>query len=228
MSISGVSSTSGLSQTDSQSSVNQLRQTFKQLASSLQSGDLAGAQQAFTSLEKLLQSNQSASQNSTVQPASTPQSPVQSDLAALGQALSSGDLSAAQGDFSKLQKICSRQAKAARQARASDLLVVMAITIGPKPAIRTPAPPQPPRLPRPRLQPAKTPPAGPLASTPEYEYRDSSKLRCRRPAANFFQRRVAVALIGALFVGRTVGAAGRIARRYRSIKRSGIAVAGSE
>ena len=97
MSISGVSSSSGLSQTDSQSSVNQLRQTFKQLASSLQSGDLAGAQQAFTSLEKLLQS-------SKVQPASTPQSPVQSDLAALGQALSSGDLSAAQGDFSKLQK----------------------------------------------------------------------------------------------------------------------------
>jgi hypothetical protein len=99
MSISGVSSSSGLSQTDSQSSVNQLRQTFKQLAGSLQSGDLAGAQQAFTSLEKLLQS-----QSSKVQPASTPQSPVQSDLAALGQALGSGDLSAAQADFSKLQK----------------------------------------------------------------------------------------------------------------------------
>ena len=97
MSISGVSSSSGPSQTGSQSSANQLRQTFEQLAGSLQSGDLAGAQQAFTSLEKLLQS-------SKVQPANTPQSPVQSDLAALGQALSSGDLSAAQGDFSKLQK----------------------------------------------------------------------------------------------------------------------------
>jgi hypothetical protein len=97
MSISGVSSSSGLSQTGPQSSVNQLRQTFKQLASSLQSGDLAGAQQAFTSLEHLLQS-------SKAQPAVTPQSSVQSDLAALGRALSSGDLSAAQGDFSKLQK----------------------------------------------------------------------------------------------------------------------------
>ena len=97
MSISGVSSTSGLSPTDSQSSVNQLRQTFNQLAGSLQSGDLAGAQQAFTSLEKLLQS-------SKVQSATAPKSPVQSDLAALGQALSSGDLSAAQGDFSKLHK----------------------------------------------------------------------------------------------------------------------------
>jgi hypothetical protein len=104
ISISGVSSNSGLPQTDSQSSVSQLRQTFKQLASSLQSGDLSGAQKAFASLETLLQSNQSASQGSTGQSASTQKSPVQSDLAALGQALSSGDLSAAQGDFSKLQK----------------------------------------------------------------------------------------------------------------------------
>jgi hypothetical protein len=104
MSISGVSSTSGLSQTDSQSSVNQLRQTFKQLASSLQSGDLSGAQKAFSALETLLQSNQSTSPSSTVQPASTTPTPVQNDLAALGQALSSGDLSTAQSTFAQLQK----------------------------------------------------------------------------------------------------------------------------
>jgi hypothetical protein len=104
MSISAVSSTSGLSQTDSQGSINQLRQSFKQLASSLQSGDLSGAQKAFSALEGLLQSNQSSSQSPTVQSASAQNSPIANDVAALGQALSSGDLSAAQSDFSKLQK----------------------------------------------------------------------------------------------------------------------------
>ena len=81
-----------------------MRQTFQQLASSLQSGDLAGAQKAFAALEQLLQSNQSASQSSTGPSASAQKSPVQTDLAALGQALSAGDLSTAQSEFSKLQK----------------------------------------------------------------------------------------------------------------------------
>ena len=98
--IAATSSTSGLSQTDSQSSVNQLRQTFKQLASSLQAGDLAGAQKAFSVLENLLQANQSA----TVQPVGTRNSTIQNDVAALGQALNFGDLSAAQSDFSRLVK----------------------------------------------------------------------------------------------------------------------------
>ena len=101
ISISPVSATSGLSQTDSQSSINQLRQSFRQLASSLQSGDLAGAQKAFSTIETLLSSS-SPSQNSNGQSASTPTSPVQNDLAALGQALSSGNLTTAQSDFSKL------------------------------------------------------------------------------------------------------------------------------
>ena len=103
MSISSESATSGLSQTDSQSSINQLRQSFRQLASSLQSGDLAGAQKAFSTIETLLQSNQSSSQSSAVQSASATNTPVQNDLAALGQALNSGDLTTAQSDFSKLK-----------------------------------------------------------------------------------------------------------------------------
>jgi hypothetical protein len=102
VSISAVSSTSGLSQTDSQSSVNLLRQTFQQLASSLQFGDLTGAQKAFSDLEGLLQSNQSTSP--TVQPASTQNNTIQNDVAALGKALNSGDLSAAQSDFARLVK----------------------------------------------------------------------------------------------------------------------------
>jgi hypothetical protein len=100
MSISAVSSTSSLSQTDSQSSVNQLRQTFKQLASSLQSEDLAGAQKAFSAQESLLQANQYA----TVQPVGTRNSTIQNDVAALGPALNFGDLSAAQSDFSRFVK----------------------------------------------------------------------------------------------------------------------------
>jgi hypothetical protein len=104
MSISGVSSQSNLSQTDSASSIYQLRQSFKQLATSLQSGDLSGAQKAFSALESLLQSNQPASQSAPAQSPAAPPSPVQDDLTALGQALSSGDLSSAQSDFAKLQK----------------------------------------------------------------------------------------------------------------------------
>jgi hypothetical protein len=104
VSIAAVSSTSGLSQTDSQSSVNLLRQTFEQLASSLQSGDLAGAQKALSSLESLVQTNQSTSQTLTVHSTSTRNSTIQNDVAALGQALNFGDLSAAQSDFSRLVK----------------------------------------------------------------------------------------------------------------------------
>ncbi len=93
MSTSSVSLGSNLYQTSTQSTANQERQSFKQLASSLQSGDLSGAQKAFSTLQNLLSSNQSGSQNS----------PIKNDLTALGQALSSGDISTAQSDFSQLQ-----------------------------------------------------------------------------------------------------------------------------
>jgi ribosomal protein S20 len=114
VSISNVSFTSGVSPADSQSSTNQVQQSFKQLANSLQAGDLASAQEAFTTLQTLLQ-NQAASQSASTQPASTQNSPVQHDFAALAQALSSGDLSAAQSDFSKLQS----DLKTASQSGAS-------------------------------------------------------------------------------------------------------------
>jgi hypothetical protein len=114
LSISSVSFSSNLSQTSSQSSTNQVQQSFKQLANSLQSGDLAGAQKAFATLQTLLQT-QAASQSSSAPPASTQNSPVQNDFAALGQALSSGDLTSAQSDFSKLQS----DLKTASQSGAS-------------------------------------------------------------------------------------------------------------
>jgi len=103
MSVSGVSSSSTVTQTDWRSLVNQFKQDFKQLASSLQSGDLTGAQKAYAALQQLLQSNQSGGQSSNAQQASSTNNPIQNDFAALGSALQSGDLSSAQSAFSQLQ-----------------------------------------------------------------------------------------------------------------------------
>ena len=93
MSISAISSP-GLSPTPTQSNPNQAQQLLRQLAYSLQAGNLSDAQKAYGSLQKLLQTSGQSSGNSS--------SPVQQDFAALGQALSSGNLSQAQTDFSKL------------------------------------------------------------------------------------------------------------------------------
>ena len=103
MSVSGVSSSSSVIQTDWRSLVNQFKQDFKQLASSLQSGDLSGAQKAYAALQQLLQSNQSGGPSSNAQQASSTNNPIQNDFAALGSALQSGDLSSAQSAFSQLQ-----------------------------------------------------------------------------------------------------------------------------
>ena len=103
MSVSSVSSSSSVIQTDWRSLVNQFKQDFKQLASSLQSGDLTGAQQAYSALQQLQQSNQAGGQSSNAQQASSTNNPIQNDFAALGSALQSGDLSGAQSAFSQLQ-----------------------------------------------------------------------------------------------------------------------------
>jgi type VI protein secretion system component VasK len=67
---------------------------FEQLASSLQSGNLSGAQQAYTSLAASFQNSPSAQTTN----------PLSADFQALGQALQSGNLSAAQQAFSTLQQ----------------------------------------------------------------------------------------------------------------------------
>jgi hypothetical protein len=103
VSVCAISSSSNLTQSDSTSVLNQLKQDFKQLANALQSGNLTGAQQAFKALQQLQQSNQSGGQSSNGQQSSTGNNPIQNDFAALGQALSSGNLSAAQSDFSQLK-----------------------------------------------------------------------------------------------------------------------------
>jgi hypothetical protein len=108
MSISALSSNLVNDLSQQQNPFRQIRQDFNQLASALQSGDLSGAQSAFSSLQQLLQGRQSnASSNGP--------STIQTDFASLGQALQSGDLNQAQNVFSQLQK----DLQAARQAPAA-------------------------------------------------------------------------------------------------------------
>jgi hypothetical protein len=93
--LSVTSSTSALS-TINQNPWAQQKSEFQQLGQALQSGNLAGAQQAFSALQQNAPqgpSGQSAQGNSS-----------QSPFAALGQALQSGNLSAAQQAFSQLQQ----------------------------------------------------------------------------------------------------------------------------
>ena len=65
-----------------------VQQDFSQIAQSLQSNNLAGAQQAYKDLVQLTPAGKSA---------------IQKDISGLGTALQSGSLSSAQTAFSKLQ-----------------------------------------------------------------------------------------------------------------------------
>jgi hypothetical protein len=106
MSISSVSSASTLLQQTSQvSAFKQIRQDFQTLSQALASGNLSAAQQAYATLQSDMQNVQSA--QSTQQSSQTSQSgqaTIQSDLSAVGQALSSGNLTAAQSAFATLQQ----------------------------------------------------------------------------------------------------------------------------
>jgi hypothetical protein len=95
-SISGL----GAYQNTRQSLFQQERQYFNQLGQALQSGDLTGAQQAFTALTQIIQQTQ---QGQNANPTGA-QSQIQKDLAAVGQALQSGDLGGAQKAFAAVQQ----------------------------------------------------------------------------------------------------------------------------
>src|SRR5271156_1488241 len=103
MSISPLSQSYSAQQTNTVSSV---RQDFGQLANALQSGNLQGAQRAFTKLEQL-QSSQPSSAGSGPSGAgangTSSNNPIANDIAALGQALTSGDLTQAQAAFTQLK-----------------------------------------------------------------------------------------------------------------------------
>ena len=87
------------------STAAQRKQDFGALASALQSGDLAGAQHAFSALQALQPNNTAGAGTTTTSPTSAASgaTTLQNDLASLGQALSSGNLTQAQNAFAKVQ-----------------------------------------------------------------------------------------------------------------------------
>jgi hypothetical protein len=91
-----ISSISGLttSPVQPQSSQNNFRQTFNQLVSAINSGDLSGAQQAFASLGQIQSSGQGPLANS--------KTPFAKALSQVGQALQSNDVKGAKQALSTL------------------------------------------------------------------------------------------------------------------------------
>jgi hypothetical protein len=100
MSVTGVCSTSYPSQTMFQSQIKQRRGDFLALQESLQSGDLAGAQQAFATLKQDIQAARQA-QGGEPNGAQTQR---RNDVQSLAQALQSGNLAGAQKAFAALQQ----------------------------------------------------------------------------------------------------------------------------
>jgi hypothetical protein len=95
MSIAGISSDPTLYQ-NYVSPFQQVRKDFAALKTSLNSNDLAGAQKAFTTLQKDMQSQVQSSQQTGAN------SPLDNDLAAISTALQKGDLQGAQNAFATL------------------------------------------------------------------------------------------------------------------------------
>jgi hypothetical protein len=95
MSISAISPASSIYQPSSTQSA--FSQDFSQLANSITSGNLSGAQQAYSSLSQLLSSVQGPS-------ATNPNNPLTQALGQIGQALQNGNLSGAQQALSSLQQ----------------------------------------------------------------------------------------------------------------------------
>jgi len=94
--VTSISSTSQSYQTERlQISFQQIKNDWQSLEKSLQSGDLAGAQKAFASLQQ--------GQQSMGPPPGGENNQITSDFNALSTALQSGDIAAAQQAFSKLQ-----------------------------------------------------------------------------------------------------------------------------
>jgi hypothetical protein len=100
MSVSPISSSSvNPYQAQLADAFQQRGQDFKALGTALQSGDLAGAQQAFAALKTDTTTIQSAQSQPSWQ-----NSPVSQDMKTLESALNSGDLSGAQKAFATLQQ----------------------------------------------------------------------------------------------------------------------------
>jgi hypothetical protein len=98
MTISGISSSNNVYQSDLTAKLAQRKQDFQSLADARQSGNLSDAQKAFAQLQSDgVKTSQTQSSNSQGSGQSSP-------LQALGSALQSGDLAGAQQAFAQLQQ----------------------------------------------------------------------------------------------------------------------------
>ena len=124
------------SQTTTTTSINpsrgirsQIKQDVQSLSTALQSGDLATAQKSYADLQKILQSSGAIGQATTQTQAApapaagslgAPLDAVRNDFQELGHALQSGDLAAAQKDFTQLatdsEKVVAQQDGGANRA----------------------------------------------------------------------------------------------------------------
>jgi len=109
MSVSSISSSTGINRADWRSTVKQGKQDFSQLLGSLQSGDVNGAQQAYAAMQQLLPGFQSSAQadaasGSSASSGNAAANTIGTDFSALGTALNSGSLAGAQDAVAKLQQ----------------------------------------------------------------------------------------------------------------------------
>jgi hypothetical protein len=104
MSISSISSNSYAYPTPDTNNRDQFRTDFSNLATALSSGDLSGAQSAFSALQQLQPGRFSTSPNAGGTPGIGATSSIGADIATLGDALKSGNLTAAQDAFKKVQQ----------------------------------------------------------------------------------------------------------------------------
>jgi len=104
MSIAAISSTDLLySSQNVQSKMQEMRQEFQQLGTDLQSGNLSAAQSDFATLTQLAPSLTSTS-STTSSTASQTSNPIEQAFAQLARDLQSGNLQAAQQDYSTIQQ----------------------------------------------------------------------------------------------------------------------------
>lgn len=103
MSIAGISSSDLFSAQSVQKQMQEMRQEFQQLGSDLQSGNLSAAQSDFATLTQLAPSLTSTS-SPTSSTSSQTSNPIEQAFAQLAKDLQSGNLSAAQQDFSTIQQ----------------------------------------------------------------------------------------------------------------------------
>jgi hypothetical protein len=104
MSVSSLSSASNpYAQSAQVSPYRQARTDFSALSQALTSGNLSGAQQAFSAFQQDMQGIQSA-QGAQTASAQTGTSNFQSQLSSVGLALQSGNLTAAKNAFASLQQ----------------------------------------------------------------------------------------------------------------------------